>query len=257
MDSSHHRHTGEGGVAQEHLIGLPEDEEYTHKSLQTTSETSRFSGRGLAQMLRQTVATMTTIATVISDSESVGSRIRGGGSTEIPDEIEDIMSKYNDLESVYSIEEEEEVRQQPMRRRSYSEGELFPLMRRLSSDDLASYHTHNRSPSPTLSEVSHDETMDNSISNGSRVNPALRVAVATHHYAVDNIDFSDSTIKWKQGEFLGEGSFGRVFKGMNEATGELIAVKQLFLSSNSAEEVRLLRKEISVMWDLNHTNIVR
>lgn len=61
----------------------------------------------------------------------------------------------------------------------------------------------------------------------------------------------------KQGEFLGEGSFGRVFKGLNEATGELIAVKQLFLSGDSEEEVKQLRKEISVMWNLNHANIVR
>jgi mitogen-activated protein kinase kinase kinase len=59
------------------------------------------------------------------------------------------------------------------------------------------------------------------------------------------------------GEFLGEGSFGKVYKGLNESTGELIAVKQLFLANGSSEEVAQLRKEISVMWDLNHANIVR
>ena len=48
-----------------------------------------------------------------------------------------------------------------------------------------------------------------------------------------------------------------MFRGLNEGTGELIAIKQLFLSGDSEEEVKQLRKEISVMWNLNHANIVR
>lgn len=44
---------------------------------------------------------------------------------------------------------------------------------------------------------------------------------------------------------------------MNEKTGELLAVKQLSLAEGTKAEVLLLRKEIQVMWDLNHKNIVR
>lgn len=47
------------------------------------------------------------------------------------------------------------------------------------------------------------------------------------------------------------------FLGMNEATGELLAVKQLSLAEGTKAEVLLLRKEIQVMWDLDHKNIVR
>jgi hypothetical protein len=45
--------------------------------------------------------------------------------------------------------------------------------------------------------------------------------------------------------------------GLNESTGELLAVKQLSLAEGTKAEVVLLRKEIQVMWDLSHENIVR
>ena len=44
---------------------------------------------------------------------------------------------------------------------------------------------------------------------------------------------------------------------MNERTGELLAVKQLSLAEGTKAEVMLLRKEIQVMWNLSHENIVR
>jgi mitogen-activated protein kinase kinase kinase len=36
-------------------------------------------------------------------------------------------------------------------------------------------------------------------------------------------------IKWKKGELIGCGSYGRVFLGLNQSTGQLMAVKQLLL----------------------------
>ena len=44
---------------------------------------------------------------------------------------------------------------------------------------------------------------------------------------------------------------------MNERTGELMAGKQLSIMDGSEEDVRGLQKEISVMWHLDHANIVR
>ena len=52
---------------------------------------------------------------------------------------------------------------------------------------------------------------------------------------------------------IGEGTFGKVYKGMNERTGELLAVKQLSIMDGSEEDVRGLQKEISVMWHLTTT----
>ena len=66
-----------------------------------------------------------------------------------------------------------------------------------------------------------------------------------------------SVISWKKGRKIGEGSFGVVFQGANTVTGELLAVKQLVLADGSREEVNMLQKEIEVMWDLSHVNIVR
>jgi hypothetical protein len=70
-------------------------------------------------------------------------------------------------------------------------------------------------------------------------------------------DQCPSPLKWKKGEVIGEGTFGKVFKGLNEKTGELLAIKQIALADGSNGEVDILRREISVMWDLDHPHIVR
>jgi hypothetical protein len=68
----------------------------------------------------------------------------------------------------------------------------------------------------------------------------------------------DNGFQWKKGnDVLGHGSFGQVYKGMNYDTGELLAVKQICLNDGTEDEVSLLRKEIDVMKDLDHPNIVR
>ena len=63
--------------------------------------------------------------------------------------------------------------------------------------------------------------------------------------------------KWKKGQMVGEGSFGRVYKGINDSTGELIAVKQFCLLDGSDNEIDSFRREIETMESLEHKNIVR
>lgn len=67
----------------------------------------------------------------------------------------------------------------------------------------------------------------------------------------------DSSLRWKKGQPIGEGSFGTVFKGLNQQTGELVAVKQLGIGGGSAREIEIIEREIQVMWQLDHENIVR
>lgn len=45
-------------------------------------------------------------------------------------------------------------------------------------------------------------------------------------------------IQWKQGGIIGSGAFGKVSLGLNIDTGELLAVKQVHLSSNDADQAK-------------------
>lgn len=62
---------------------------------------------------------------------------------------------------------------------------------------------------------------------------------------------------WKKGPAIGEGSFGRVYRGINDSTGELIAIKQFCLLDGSEDEIEGFRREIETMESLEHRNIVR
>jgi mitogen-activated protein kinase kinase kinase len=96
-------------------------------------------------------------------------------------------------------------------------------------------------------------------------------------------------LKWTRGSFLGEGAFSRVYLGLNEDTGEFLAVKELFMDSlveffdddddeDDTTEVEKkhncnfdnddssksrgnrmfkLEKEVNIMRKLQHQNIVR
>ncbi|CAG8604437.1 2432_t:CDS:2, partial [Scutellospora calospora] len=74
----------------------------------------------------------------------------------------------------------------------------------------------------------------------------------------------NSNIRWMKGDLIGMGSFGTVYLGLNSATGELMAVKQVELpSGNSANEERkksmldALQREITLLKELQHENIVQ
>ncbi|TVY78289.1 Serine/threonine-protein kinase STE11 [Lachnellula suecica] len=72
--------------------------------------------------------------------------------------------------------------------------------------------------------------------------------------------------KWMKGALIGQGSFGSVYLALHAVTGELLAVKQveaLSPGSNSANDARkksmidALKREISLLRDLQHPNIVQ
>ncbi|KNC49879.1 STE/STE11 protein kinase [Thecamonas trahens ATCC 50062] len=68
------------------------------------------------------------------------------------------------------------------------------------------------------------------------------------------------TIHWQKRELLGSGAFGKVYLGMNEATAELMAVKQVVLdniSESNQEELLEVEGEIAILQELSHKHIVR
>ncbi|KAF6162792.1 hypothetical protein GIB67_029061 [Kingdonia uniflora] len=70
-------------------------------------------------------------------------------------------------------------------------------------------------------------------------------------------------IRWRKGELIGCGAFGRVYMGMNLDSGELLAVKQVLIASNNASKekaqahIRELEEEVKLLKNLSHPNIVR
>ncbi|CAM8993274.1 unnamed protein product [Rhodiola kirilowii] len=70
-------------------------------------------------------------------------------------------------------------------------------------------------------------------------------------------------IRWRKGELIGCGAFGRVYMGMNLDSGELLAIKQVSIAVNSASKektqahIRELEEEVTLLKNLSHPNIVR
>lgn len=72
-------------------------------------------------------------------------------------------------------------------------------------------------------------------------------------------------IKWMKGALIGQGSFGSVFLALHAITGELMAVKQVEMPSDTGSQldnkkkgmVDALKREIGLLKDLQHPNIVQ
>ncbi|XP_058077708.1 mitogen-activated protein kinase kinase kinase NPK1-like [Magnolia sinica] len=69
-------------------------------------------------------------------------------------------------------------------------------------------------------------------------------------------------IRWRKGELIGCGAFGRVYMGMNLDCGELLAVKQVLIANNASKEkaqdhIQELEEEVKLLKNLSHPNIVR
>ena len=57
-------------------------------------------------------------------------------------------------------------------------------------------------------------------------------------------------------ELIGEGSFGRVYKGRKKYTGHVVALKFIPKAGKAEKDLRNLRREIEIMSGLKHVNII-
>jgi len=69
-----------------------------------------------------------------------------------------------------------------------------------------------------------------------------------------------SHLTWVRGKMIGRGSLGRVFKALDQKTGQILAVKEVTVDlRNEADQqfIEDLKNEVSIMQELQHPNIVR
>ncbi|KAJ7163077.1 hypothetical protein C8R46DRAFT_1281413 [Mycena filopes] len=62
---------------------------------------------------------------------------------------------------------------------------------------------------------------------------------------------------YQLGDSLGKGAFGQVYRALNWATGETVAVKEIQLSNIPKGELPEIMSEIDLLKNLNHANIVK
>jgi len=124
-----------------------------------------------------------------------------------------------------------------------NQGTAAPVKKELSKADIQ----RSVDASSPLSELSHEEK-EIEVKREKKNNDSRTRNIKTPE---------NSPLQWKRGEAIGQGTFGTVYKGLNERTGELLAIKEICLVDGSESDVKELRKEISIMWDLDHENIVR
>ncbi|RYC81262.1 hypothetical protein BFJ63_vAg15848 [Fusarium oxysporum f. sp. narcissi] len=81
----------------------------------------------------------------------------------------------------------------------------------------------------------------------------------------DTLPKRRTTFRWFKGQLIGNGTYGRVYLGMNATTGQFLAVKEVDINPKAAggdkqkikELVAGLDKEIDTMQHLDHVNIVQ
>jgi len=63
--------------------------------------------------------------------------------------------------------------------------------------------------------------------------------------------------KLQLGELLGRGAFGRVYKGLNYQTGEIVAVKQILKTDLEPSQLPAIMHELQLLQSLSHPHIVK
>ncbi|KAE9251085.1 hypothetical protein PF004_g2654 [Phytophthora fragariae] len=129
-----------------------------------------------------------------------------------------------------------------------------PHLAALSALDMPKSMSLTRSTSPRIGRPGFSSLPDTSLRRAT--------AVQTNNQQLEaEAEVSSPITQWKRGELIGEGTFGKVYKGLNISTGELFALKEIEIhSSPNADQVTQMQKlgeEIALMNNLSHKHIVR
>ena len=63
--------------------------------------------------------------------------------------------------------------------------------------------------------------------------------------------------KWRKGDVIGAGAYGRVYVGLDLETGGFIAIKEMVFAPDHNSEATALRTELTLLRNLEHPNIVQ
>jgi fused-like protein len=58
-------------------------------------------------------------------------------------------------------------------------------------------------------------------------------------------------------EFIGEGSFAKVYRGRKKYSGQIVALKFISKLNKSEKELKSLKYEIEILCNLHHDNIIQ
>jgi len=63
--------------------------------------------------------------------------------------------------------------------------------------------------------------------------------------------------RYQSGDSIGKGAFGRVFRGLDVSTGQVVAIKQVDKSLLSKDQLPAIMRELDLLRQLDHKNIVK
>lgn len=137
----------------------------------------------------------------------------------------------------------------------------------MSSLEESTYESYD----DDFEEMSSPEKSDSAVSTDlagdspTKGKPPMAATAAAPRQAVKRRSNSPSRARdrewiskgsWTIGEKIGCGSFGEVFKGLNNHDGKIFAVKRLRITAERSEELLNLANEVDLMRNMSHPNIV-
>lgn len=108
--------------------------------------------------------------------------------------------------------------------------------------------------SPVSAVHSSRESQSKKEDNGTGTKKADETKTKEQEMEDDAEELSAKPFKWIKGKLIGQGSFGKVYYGMNTENNQIMAVKQVDIKNKKMVEA--LNAEITFMKDLRHENIV-
>ncbi|KAL3659409.1 hypothetical protein V7S43_015680 [Phytophthora oleae] len=135
-----------------------------------------------------------------------------------------------------------------------------PHLAALSVLDMPKSMSLTRSTSPRIGRPGFSSLPDTSLRRAAAPTNNQQMEAETES-EVNSVEIINPITQWRRGELIGEGTFGKVYKGLNIATGGLFALKKIEIhTSPNADQVTQMQKlgeEISLMNNLSHKHIVR